>query len=389
MQKLTMSKRVTLDRLISFVTDNCTHNQNDKDTTFDILSNNNLIDKLNYKLLKCGESKNINDLPENLKAIFDPFIKEIKRFGVLHKLKNKDINVSLFFSILFCLDDTFSENTIEEQEYKILKLRDKLLLDLSSKDLFNNFNYKQNGWKNKDLRDAIKDFKNNKMILRYLSDYFNINIMLLNINEDKIYSIYGGEIFNIFKVNIFLVFYEETFEPLIFNEKKQWLYDFEPFKKLINVDKLKILQFDTDFSDNKVIKVFQVGKENLDIYLDQFTKIDDKEIKIPVDDKNDETLISTTNVLPNILYQNSVEEINISNINEKDIFYKNSDKVNNSVIDDLDDELNHLDFYKMNKLEELCKKYNISLYQKGIGKNKKKTKNQLIDELKKIKVSNC
>ena len=272
-----MSKRVTLNNLISYAltcneyVDSDDYNQdnssfdNSHDDEYDLTVNNNM-EKNVFKQLISGESNSITDLPKNLKAMFDPFIKDVIRQGILNKHVSNDI--SLLFSILYCTCDNFLEFSGYKQLQTVKNFNKRLFSGVFGKSkLFEKFEYKEKGWTKKELKNALSSYKNNKMVLQVLSDYFNINIFLLNVSEDKLYAIYSEELFNMFKMNVFISHNDGIFEPLCYNDKKLWKYDDEPLKKLINVEKQKINVMDVSFLNNNEERLFQAGSEDLNKYL--------------------------------------------------------------------------------------------------------------------------
>lgn len=376
-----MAKRLGLNKLISYVMTNCVAESKIEDI-YDIADSKNVtLEDINFINLPYGDSKNIGDLPQNLKTIFDPFIKDIRRYGVKSAYKNG--NCSLLFSILYCIDDNFKTLLDSDKEIYITKLKDKLFYDITNKKLFYEYNYKDLSWKIDDLKESVDKLKNNKMLLRYLADYFNINIFLLNITEDKIYSVYSDKNCNIFKVNIILSFYNDIFEPLeyIITKSCRWLYDTEPLKKLINVDKSKIIVMNFNFdinSEHDTIE-FTVGSFDTSKYFPQ-------QNTNQTEDKNNEyEEIVDCGVEQNDMYINNTEtEINLQNtksIDENDIFFKQNEVVKKTVVNIYKDLENLSDKMKLNELQELAKKYKISLDHIIDGKKKKKTKNQLVVDL--------
>lgn len=403
-----MTKRVTLTKLISYILSNCSEKIDIKENNLlDIAHDNVNNEELNFNNLNFGDYQSINNFPEFLKEIFDPFLMDIKRFGVIKSFKSdNNINISLFYSLLFCLDEKFIKMNNDEQELYIIKLKDKLLNDLVSLKLFKTFNYKKLSWKQKELKESIKNFKNNKMVLRYLTDYFNINIFLLNILEDKIYAIYPEELFNIFKMNIFLVFYNDIFEPLVYKENKLWNYNLGPFKKLINVNRAKIIPLCVNLSKKKEEKniEFKIGNEDLDKYLN-IDIIKEKNKNEKIINKNEKIINKNEEIINNdeeIIQDNEYNEIYINRINKKllvkdiedteieqyenndesSIFYKKKNIVDKSEIKKIN-ELNEK--MKLIELQELAKKHNLDIVNiNSQNKKKNKTKSQLIKELKEL-----
>ncbi len=332
-----MPKRLTLNGLLKFIETITIQNNNISDTDLD--TNKQLysiksqdiqyIDKIKFKNIKWGEIQTITDFPKKCKKIFDPFISKIKRYGTIVNFSER--NISLYFSILFCLFDDFGKMNKKEQETFIDSFIQKLSMDVTRKRLFEKFSYKELKWTQKELRESISKCKNNKIVLRYLADYFNINIFLINIPEDRIYAIYPEEQFNVYKMHIFLTFYEDTFEPLVYN-KKLWKYDDGPFKRLIVVNKMHI----NTFNFNPLIeeKEFVVGPEDLTKYDDRVEHIEPVEPVIEETDKDIEEnkydeVFTNSDSDSNSVYINDTDgtEIEIELGNSKrstvDIFVKN------------------------------------------------------------------
>jgi hypothetical protein len=297
-----MSKRITLNKLISYAL--ASHNFNGNDFTesasdndlgtnsnnnsndnneYDLTVNNNMED-IAFKQLIFGESSNITDLPKNLKSMFDPFIKNISRYGI--KSEDAISNKSLISSVLYCIWNNFLDLEEDEKIQLTSKLNKKLIGDVVNGDLFDEYGYKKQGWIKKELRESITNYRNNKMVLQVLSDYLHINIFLLNVSEDKLYAIYSEELFNMFKMNLFITHNDGHFEPLCYNNNKLWRFDDEPLKKLINVEKQKINVMNVDFKSAGEERVFQVGSEDLDKYMDNDEE-NDEENKIVISKDGD------------------------------------------------------------------------------------------------------
>ena len=267
--------RLTIYKLIDHLVDRYGQisKQEEPEDAFEIAQDVkvNQIEELKFNLLPVGQSQSIGDFPESLKEIFDPYIKNMYRHGSIMYLKDPSVNLSLFSSVLTCLLDGFRKLPQEEKEIYIKNMRDKLCIDLNTTNLFTEFEYKTFNWKVKDLKEYLKLYKNNRMVIRFLADYYKLNIFLLNITEDKIYAIYREENYNMYKPAILLSFFSDTFEPITYHDTYLWNYDTDPLRKLINVDRQKINLFDVDFSGNKnkIIPVFQPMSEDLTKYLHQ------------------------------------------------------------------------------------------------------------------------
>lgn len=411
-----MDKRLSLIDLLSFIetlckptiiqdnNDNQTNDEQDVDAEevnstqheadFSINSSKNHLSDSHFNILKHGEDKSFSDLPKKLKSIFEPFIPDIKRTGVLKsiddlskfKKSSSNINLSLISSILYCFKQDYSELENEDKITCVKKITDKFLIDIRSEKLFTKYKYKDIGWKKKELVDALKEYKNNLMVLRFLSEYFSVNIFLLNVSEDKIFAMYSEDNFNIFKSSIFLTLFEEVFEPISYKDKYIWDYDSEPLKKLINVDKLYIGIQNVNFSiKNKEDKTFQTGTDDLDKYLPEEEKQDKgEEDVVTKEDNNFDEVFPTTTVTEQFVDNHSdlneidctETEIDTSEVTQ-DIFCTK----HNTSLDELSLKM------KLSEIQKIAKEYKISILSKDKTKNGKsilRTKADLYKELIKL-----
>ena len=379
-----MERRITLNKLLSYVASITTANDNDDDAkdNYEISAfKNDLVESV-FKILKFGEVNSLGDLPKKLKKIFDPFISDMKRVGVLPN-KNKTINVSLLYSILYCVKPDFLDMSNAEKITCIEQLTKKMVSDLYSRKLFEEFEYKKLGWTKKELDETLVKYKNNILTLRFLSDYLHISIFLFNANEDKIYAIYPEENYNIFKPSVFLSFFDGIFEPIVYKTDKIWRNEHDPLKKLINVDKKYIGLLDVNFSKKSADyqeKEFTIGSNDLTKYLpdedDEKEKDKDEE---KADNDYDEVYVKHPDTE---VYIDDPEDtdVDIGTVKDnEDIFCTKTD--NDDSASDLIQTISLK--MKIEDLQKIAKGFDISS-DKGKFKNgnpKMKTKTELYNEL--------
>lgn len=382
-----MDKRITLNKLLSYVSSISTSSDS-KDSSVDTYKisafKNDLAESI-FKLLSFGETNTLGDLPKKLKSIFDPFITDMKRIGIM---KQKSSNISLLYSLLFCIKSDFADLSDDDKFICIEQLNNKLLSDLHSKKLFELYGYNKLGWTSKELYESILNYKNNVLNLRFLSDYLNVNIFMFNINEDKIYCIYPEEKYNLYKPSIFLSFFDGIFEPIVYKSEKIWKYDFDPLRKLIAVDKKYIGIFDVNFTKDKDSSqlIFSTGPEDLLKYLPKKLEKDNKDIKQHDNQDNEYDEVYAKNPSTEI-YINDPEDSDIeveTAKNDQDIFCTKSDTDTTSIqIHTINPKMN------IAELQKLAKELDISI-NKGMFKNgnpKLKTRAELYSELlSKIKI---
>jgi len=390
--------RVTLPKLISYINSfTITESNkiiNKKITIFPLQIKSN--DNFKFKCLDTNKSQNINDFPEKLKLIFDPFIKDIIRFGS-NKNYDNDNNLSLYFSILFLLINDFDKLPDKDQQNAIIKLRDKLIIFISIHDNLKNQHYNEFGWSKKDIIDTLIKFETNKLIIKILADYFNINIFILNIVEDKIYVVSENNFYDMFRPNILISVNYEIFEPLIYSNSKLIEYNSGLIKKLITVDKNNLILINFSLKNQQIIK-FEISLSNIQKYNKNNIKTDLIETKLEPDVNNIE-LIKTENVtklqpvLSEIEIENDYEEILQSDAN---VYIKDIEKPKKNILCEKSS-LSQLNFkispkMKLDELQHIATKLNIVLKKENNNKsnksNKSKTKTELINEINSILKNN-
>lgn len=364
--------RVSLPELISYVLSFSTEETNNDVMNMVFPSQVKSNDEFYFSCLKTGESKNINDFPEKLKTIFDPFIKDLVRHGS-KKTYDNDNNLSFYFSVLYLLVNNFSKLPSKDQLNYITKLRDKLIIYVSNEDIIKQNEYETLGWIKKEIMNSLIKFKINKIIVKIVSDYFNMNIFLLNIMEDRIYVASENTSYDMFRPSILLAFNNDTFEPLVYSDSNLLDYNSGPIKKLITVDKNFILLIDANIKNDKQ-SPFVITLSNLNKYI--------KEEKIEVIQTNivikEEENKESSDCVENDYGEVAIDESD-ANLFIKDIEEHNTPKTPTQLIFKISPKM------KLDELQEIAKKLNIVL-DKEIKKgknisNKQKTKGELIDEI--------
>jgi hypothetical protein len=388
---------ITKQSLIKHVLDLYEQNKN---KTFDYNDNQINLDYKSY-VFKLLDHDNTHDL-KYLKAPFCNIFYNnnfnFYRMGIKKTMKNeknKDVNCSLYSSILTCIIDNYIECNMDERINFINNFIIQILEDINKEKLYTKFNYRTLGWKKKNLINSIRNFENNNIVVQFLSDYLNINIFIIDIQLSKFFISYGEKEFNKYKKNYFLTYYNDVYEPVFCNNETNIRHDNIPFSIIINHHKNILDILNVNFSKKNKDKVFTIGNENLEQYMinpvqnsnyDVNSKIVDNVINDSetinknndFDEFSDTDLYTQQNV--ELLNDSAVDtEIEINNTNNKDIFYKKY----NDVI-----KLNNITFSKkISYLQEIAIKLNIPIKTNIVYKNgnkKMKTKAQLIDDIKEI-----
>lgn len=361
-------KPVTLPKLISYIlsfTEETNEDNLNNMFTSQIKSN----DEFNLTYLGFGESRNINDLPDKLRSLLDPYLKDFIRYGS-RNIEN-DNNLTLYFSILTHIIKGYYSLASEDQYNYITKLRDKLIMYMSTSNILRTQGYDKLGWVKKDIMTSLISFKTNKLILKIMADYLNLNIFILNTVEDKIYAISENDNFNMFRASCFLVYHDDIFEPLVYNNSPILDYNSSPVNKLVTVDKAFIILMDTVLITHSPLhfnlKLCDLSKFTVDIpnpvtsveneYGEVIPEESDANAYIKDIEKSETDTNISTNIGTNISASTNIPQ---------QLIFKISPKM------------------KLDELQTIAKKLNVELEKNGLKKKTNKTKGELIEEINSV-----
>lgn len=368
-----IGKRIGLNDIIEFVKKNKNIIKNigcvDLNEKIDIEPKK--IDKLKFQ-----NFKKINYLPKNLTDIFTSNSENLNMYlhaGSLEKIKysthksieKKEINISFYSSILCCLNQSFLSQSLFHQSNFITCFINRLCLEASDSK-FKQFEYKNLGWDKNELVNNIANGEIDENIIKYLSDYFHINIFILNLEEDKLY-FGGGENYIPYKETIFLLKYnDDNYEPF-FTEKTRTFSFSDPIIKTIKKFSNKIGIY---VISDKMNLMFGETEENLDKYIHKSkTRKLKKYVQVETNCNND---INAFDECPS---EDDVENSEIENITEQQITKKtSSESTSNEHIDPNSISIS----MKVDELRKIAKKLNIDI----MINDKLKTKPTLIKEIK-------
>lgn len=260
-------KRISLDDLYAFIKKNkqafkdvgCVDLNDTKDTTV-----YTSLEKLHFQ-----DFRKVNYLPKNLANIFKLHSADFGKYihvGTLKtiNLKRQDVanlQISLYSSIMTCLKQSFLSLPVSTQVDFISKLVDRLQNE-SKGSKYEEFCYaRKYRWKKSDISNDITHSLSGGNIIKYLSDYFHINIFILDVDKDELY--FGSDEYVPYKKSIFLLKYaDETFEPFFTEQTKT----FSVTDKII--ERIRSKSKDVNvyvLCDNMDFK-FQEVEEDLDWY---------------------------------------------------------------------------------------------------------------------------
>lgn len=187
--------------------------------------------------------------PKMLDEIFGEFAFNfvIEKF---YKTGEVPINISLYSSVLHCLDQSFMFKNIDEQFECITSFVLKMCYDIHNDKLIHKYNYhKLDKITIKDaianLLSDINNYRNTNQVLRFLSDYFNINIFVLLLQTDQIFCIYGENKYNKYKKNIIISKNDTVFEPIFHEHGSYFTFEHKLISNLIEKYQKNISIFDS------------------------------------------------------------------------------------------------------------------------------------------------
>lgn len=319
--------------------------------------------KIKSPLIADKQTK-LEDLPKNLHQIFNSF--DIVRTGMLKSVNvPKNTNVS-FFSSLF--EIFFADKTTDnDKQLMIGDFIKKVYQDGKTK--FQDFKYKELGWVQKEFMDHLKKCSMEKDIFRYSADYLHINIFILDLESDTLYYS-GSHKYIIHKLNVFLLrFQNDQFEPLYFKDIQTYTpsHKHHVVQNLINNPYL-VEYMDNDLNKETPSDKFEIGSEDLRIYIPAKSEICDQKKNVPI-----------INSLSNDSDDNDFEEVFSG-----DHSFDKTKSIENSPCSETEIEPAPTDLSHMNlsELKKMAKQNGIRLtYKNKNGGNSAKTKKMLIDEL--------
>lgn len=301
--------------------------------------------------------KKIGYLPKKLKQLFKLNSDGIHKFlhsGSLQKMNVQtshksldkstqktfqELNVSFFSSIITCLDHTFLSQPVKQQQLFLTKLIERLKHVICG-SYFNHFGYKDLKWDQNEMKVEIDKCHIDKKIMKFVSDYFCINIFILDIANDKLYFC-GGDEYVSYKKHIFLLKYNnDIFEPCFTEQCRTFTHNDVIVKDLLLYDKsnIEVYQLSENKKHDKIMKFTEIEED-----LSQFIGKIKKKAQIIVNDNNETKIIDNidddTNDIVNAYtendYDNNLHTKNSQNWHILDI-NDSIDSINDSSASDTD-----------------------------------------------------
>ena len=394
-----MSTKISLERLISFVTElsKATNDvdgspSNDNKTLYNNIDANNTNDT-NYtnNTNNTNNTNDLNDLPIKLKAYCEPYISDYHRLKVITTFKNENeegeaisLNISLYSSILTCIDKQYI-NMSQNDKYKYV---DEFVSIIKQKFnvLFTIYNYKQLKWIKRNIVNEINNYTNHNIIIQLLADFLHLSIFIFNCNSQIVSVCYTEKQFNIYKPSIFLLLKNNYFEPIVTNDKHLfWTTD--PLFDFLTNNKKSELYILNSHCKEVLDKTFEIGLDEIKLEEDEEDK-EHVDTNDNADNKSEHnSFVQETlgvNIQNNDSGNNSDDNSDVnSDVNSDDsasnkncIFIKKHSKIKNIKVDNK---------MKLDELQKIAKSLKISLYDGEYknGSKKPKSKTDLYNEINK------
>ena len=376
----------------------------------------NIIELNNIKCNKKKLSPSDNMISECFRLYKNDDIIQINKINIpIEFLQNTEFinnyNKMILLSIMYALIDDFRKLSLDEQMNNINNYMNSIITIIKSRNGSSKRFYDPN------MKSQAKIFKKNiidkddysNYMINFYANYLNINIFIIE-NDCKIMLYTMNKLFNINKPSILLWhFGDKTYEPISIHNNFVLYIDNIEFNNFINNNKIGVYNVLTMKNDIQIKDITIRNEDLLKIGYDNDLEIIYKYLTLPVIKRcsKKSKLFSSTSSLSinndNNINNNNDENNNDNNknnndnnndennneseedittihkIRNKEIDLSTEQAINNVVIESFDE--NHLKKLKVNQLQELLKKQNISIYIDET-KKKRKTKPQMIDELK-------
>jgi hypothetical protein len=220
-------------------------------------------------------------IPENVVSqedrdcAIDTGVIPIQQTNMIHYIENELLEIPAYFdtfldlnqyyiygcksfldSLMLILDVDFKIMNVDNKQAEINKLNNLLVDNLNT--CYKDYGYNALGIKKTEIKQSIADKSFNHIILKYICDFLNINVLVINI-ENKIYI--EHKCFNIddTKNNIILLQYQEHVLPLVHMYGENFTYkDLQKIK--LNFKQLKTIEKISAYSQVELVALAEENK---------------------------------------------------------------------------------------------------------------------------------
>ena len=337
---------------------------------------------------------NVSDFPKKIKRFFN---KNYFRYGVL-SYDDDHNNISLYSSILTCLDSSFITMNKDNKLSYINSFKKKLKNDFINNKLFKKYNYSDYSISEKILLSEMSD-KISISVVQSLIDYLSVNIVIFNFDNQKRYLIHSREVYNVYYPTLILGFSNDYYEPIFTNKKKTFTYNDKIIRKILknNIERMTIGGV-VDFSTNK--DVYSIIQEMIEMNKGSFEDIsednnddDDLEIlTVTVDEDDDSVSLDSMSVMSvddsvvsenqSIVSKNKTEEY--EDDSEEESLSDENIKIKSSEINNNSEKIVKFKSYSKSKWNKMRKDELldiINILKLNVGKYQNKKKSEVISDI--------
>ena len=351
----TLSNNIENNYIVNNIKENDIDNDIDNDIENDI--EKDIENGTSLFSLQQGSTGQILNLPINLTNIFNKFMPNMYRLGVMkHNLtKDNHNNISLLSSVLSCLKEEFIQQQNQYQQLYVSQLNNNLITFINS-DQYKIYCYKKTDLKQNEIMAQIKAYQNNKIVLKILADYFHVNIFLLHIPRDQLLVTNN---FNKFKKNILLLsLTDNSFEPIFYKNMKSLDNNIDIIEHLYDTECYELLFGELEVEDN-YDKYLKLPNQKIKYSLKEYRLLqllnDSRNINKKIDNKiNNKSDNKTDNKIDNKSDNkiNNKSDNKIDNKSDNKIDNKSDNKIDNKSDNKIDNKSdNKIDNKSDNKID--------------------------------------
>lgn len=334
--------------------------------------------------LELSQTSKIDNFPSSFNFFFDTFRNRILRVGTLHQYSDEKntIYCSFMCSVMFALDTSLVRMNKKSLIPYFLNLKDKMLVDFEKEKLYEKFGFKKLGIKKEDLISNISNFKDEIPFMLFLSEYFSVNLYIIEYAAEKIYIAYNEQRMNKYKNSLVILHMEEYWEPLLFEKNGVWKYNNPVIYGLIRKKIDKVQRVCLNIIGKPTMDII-VGEEDLSKYLSL-----KKDIKKEFTIENPYDFSEEEEDVENDIKENGYDEITdmgpVQSAGDPDLTETEEQSLSKNLFDKTPKELPNTKS-KLKEIQKFAQTLNISI-EDGVtktGKKKLKTKNALLKEINK------
>jgi len=370
--------KLKFNDLISLLRENYSGNKSYYESLFSILyftDEDFVLEDFLKRRTKFRKEKNESKLKQSI-INHDNYVYTMNVFkDIFGKEFIKSKPLSFLDAFIVCCGDKTTTSSTDVKKI----LRKKLLTDFDTKELYKKYEYRfRSGFTRKKVRVFLENYnkplerEDDPLFIRFLCDYFNMNICIILPKENDILFYSPRDKFSIYCPTMILEkFKDNQYQYLIMSNKETVFTSSSSFiYKLLNY---KIMKDYIKYVENNEIHIKKKPQKSVNShFIEENQKIEISKNKRRINNEEiieEEQKIEITKNKDRVNNEEIIKEVPI--VQNDDIKRKKYNKTT----------LNKL---KLKELQEIALKYNINIQKLKVGKNKgfkNKTKKELISEI--------